>query len=204
MDFQNRFYFYLPHHVAEAGERERLDRLLLDPRWLTEKLAATGNPQALVSDYEQHGVGEAQNFIGRTIRLASGILARDPRQLMPQLLGRLIAYQIPEMPAFLDAARCLVVPPVILTQSRSLTPPGAESARLEGHSGSVDALCVLPDGRLASGSLDNTIRLWDVKTGAETARLEIDSRASCLAALLDGRLVAGDVNGRLHWLEIIT
>ena len=91
---------------------------------------------------------------------------------MPQLLGRLIAYQIPEMPAFLDAARCLVVPPVILTQSRSLTPPGAESARLEGHSGSVDALCVLPDGRLASGSLDNTIRLWDVKTGAETARLE--------------------------------
>ena len=81
---------------------------------------------------------------------------------------------------------------------------GAESALLEGHSDGVFALCVLPDGRLASGSLDNTIRLWDVKTGAETARLEIDSRASCLAALLDGRLVAGDVNGRLHWLEIIT
>jgi hypothetical protein len=63
------YYFYVPHHLAEAEERERLDRLLLDPGWLREKLAATGTPHALVSDYEQHGVGEAQNLIGRTIRL---------------------------------------------------------------------------------------------------------------------------------------
>src|SRR5262245_43751785 len=54
------YYFYLPHHLAETAERERLDRLLLDPGWIREKLAATGTPQALVSDYEQHGVGEAQ------------------------------------------------------------------------------------------------------------------------------------------------
>ena len=49
---------------------------------------------------------------------------------------------------------------------------GAETARLEGHSGAVAALCLLPDGRLASGAYDNTIRLWDVAAGAETARLE--------------------------------
>jgi WD40 repeat protein len=42
----------------------------------------------------------------------------------------------------------------------------------QGHSDLVNALCVLPDGRLASGSFDHTIRLWDVNTGAETARLE--------------------------------
>jgi WD40 repeat protein len=81
---------------------------------------------------------------------------------------------------------------------------GAESARLEGHSISVNALCVLPDGRLASGSSDNTIRLWDIAARREIARLEVDGGAWCLAALLDGRVVAGDAAGRLHWLEIIT
>jgi WD40 repeat protein len=36
----------------------------------------------------------------------------------------------------------------------------------------VSEVCVLPDGRLASGSLDDTIRLWDMKAGTESARLE--------------------------------
>ena len=126
---------------------------------------------------------------------------------MPQLLGRLIAYQIPEMPAFLDAARCLVVPPVILTQSRSLTPPGAESARLEGHSGWgwVSALCVLPDGRLASGSSDNTIRLWDVKTGAESALLEGHSGfVTALCVLPDGRLASGSWDRTIRLWDVKT
>jgi WD40 repeat protein len=48
----------------------------------------------------------------------------------------------------------------------------AETARLEGHSNWVRGLCVLPDGRLASASYDNTIRLWYLIThsaGALTA-----------------------------------
>jgi WD40 repeat protein len=80
---------------------------------------------------------------------------------------------------------------------------GAETARLEGHSNVVRALCVLPDGRLASGSWDKTIRLWDIAARREIARLEIDDRAASLVALLEGHLVAGNANGRLHWLEII-
>jgi hypothetical protein len=53
---------------------------------------------------------------------------------------------------FLDAARQSIVAPAILEEHSGLAPSGAEIARLEGHSSGVTALCLLPDGRLASGA----------------------------------------------------
>ena len=79
---------------------------------------------------------------------------------------------------------------------------GAETARLEGHSSPVAALCLLKDGRLASGSWDMTIRLWDVAARIETARLDLDAFAVVIAAPRPNLIVAGDSIGRIHWLEI--
>ena len=69
-------------------------------------------------------------------------------------------------------------------------------------------MTVLPDGRLASGAADNTIRLWDLHSLKEITRLEVDAAVLCLAALpgIDGKaccIVAGDRIGRLHWLEVV-
>jgi serine/threonine-protein kinase len=43
---------------------------------------------------------------------------------------------------------------------------------LQGHRGALNGIAISPDGKtLASGSVDNTIRLWDVATGEERATL---------------------------------
>ena len=35
---------------------------------------------------------------------------------------------------------------------------------LKGHTSDVDSVCVLPDSNLASGSYDNSIKIWDISS----------------------------------------
>jgi WD40 repeat protein len=79
---------------------------------------------------------------------------------------------------------------------------GGLVGQLRGHTDRVNALGVVPDGRLISASHDRTIRVWDLDIGTEVCRLELDAPARRIAVLSDGRFVVADEIGRLHWLEI--
>jgi hypothetical protein len=57
-------------------------------------------------------------------------------------------------------------------------------------------VCALPDGRLASGSDDHTIRL-------RSSRFEVDAPIYCLTTPSSTHLVAGDGLGQLRWLEVV-
>jgi WD40 repeat protein len=83
---------------------------------------------------------------------------------------------------------------------------GAEIGSLEGHPiAGVFALCLLADGRLASGSQDCTIRLWDLTTGAATACLSGHTgTVNALCALPDGRLATGSSDKTIRLWDVKT
>jgi len=69
-------------------------------------------------------------------------------------------------------------------------------AALEGHTAIVRALAALPCGRLARGSNDRTVRVWDAAARACVAVLRGHGGAVwALAALPDGRLASGAFTG---------
>jgi WD40 repeat protein len=76
--------------------------------------------------------------------------------------------------------------------------PREPTATLTGHTGRVTSVAVSPDGQtLASGSSDQTVKLWDVATGKERATLRGHTKeVYALAFAPDGRtLASGGADG---------
>jgi WD40 repeat protein/serine/threonine protein kinase len=70
---------------------------------------------------------------------------------------------------------------------------------LYGHKGWVTALAVLPNGYLASGSDDATVRIWDVASGQTVLVLRGHEQViTGVVALPDGRIVTGSADMTLR------
>jgi len=71
---------------------------------------------------------------------------------------------------------------------------------LEGHTGWVLTLQVLPDGRIVSGGSDETIKIW-TKKGDEWEAETLEGHTGSvltLQVLPDGRIVSGNFYGKIQ------
>jgi WD40 repeat protein len=56
--------------------------------------------------------------------------------------------------------------------------------------------------RALSASLDKTLKVWDLETGALVATFTCDAAALCCAFAGARKIVAGDHAGRVHFLSL--
>ena len=82
---------------------------------------------------------------------------------------------------------------------------GQETLTLKGHSGGVNSVSFSPDGkRIASGSFDRTVKVWDAQTGQETLTLKGHTGyVSSVSFSPDGkRIVSGSWDNTLKVWDI--
>ncbi|HUW84091.1 MAG TPA: NB-ARC domain-containing protein [Phycisphaerae bacterium] len=202
------YYFqHICHHLARAGRGDELRKLLLDFEWIQAKLDAT-DPASLLADYDQLAGDSDLSAVQGALRLSAHVLAQDKGQLRSQLYGRLLGQESEDVKLLLLQMRQFATTdpnPWLRPTTPSLTPPGGPLLRtLTGHTASVWAVAVTPDGRQAvSGSFDNTLRVWDLETGRVVATFSADGAVTACAVVPDGlTIVAGDALGQVHILRL--
>ena len=79
---------------------------------------------------------------------------------------------------------------------------GKPEKTLAGHTGKINSLKFSPDNtRLASGSADKTLRVWDIAAGSEFAKVETANEIAAVTWVLGGKQVAAGGGDALirHW-----
>jgi WD40 repeat protein len=162
---------------------------------LAQRVGDTGSIRLhdLQLDYlrAQYANLEALELIRGAVRLCSYVIERDPGQFASQVVGRLLPHQgLPAVQQFTNSLIRGAPRPWLRPLRAALSPPGSPLVcTLAGHSAAVYAAAMSRDGRRAvSASHDQTLKMWDLETGAKARTLAGHSGpVSAVAVSADGR-----------------
>jgi WD40 repeat protein len=200
----------VPYHQARAGMSE-LAVTLIDFNFMEAKISALGT-YPLIEDYDlafihglkvsaerEKGVEKSLRLIQGALRLSSHVLAQDKTQLPSQLMGRLMALEVPEIHALLEQIKNCKDTPWLRPLTPSLTYPGGHLLRtLEGHTYYVNGVAVTRDGKAVSASWDKTLKVWDINSGELLRTLEGHKEVIYNVAVApDGKVVSTSLDKTL-------
>jgi WD40 repeat protein len=205
---------YLPDHLVEINNNDEYLLLMYDIKFISRKVKIFG-PYEMIRDYNLCSrlslSAEDKTdllLIRDAFSLSSHILSQDPNQYPTQLIGRLSSFDNPRINSFVSEVKKSISAPALIPVTCTLIPPGGLLIRtLEGHSGSVYAVAITPDGRHAvSGSYDKTLKIWDLNTGKIIRPLEGHSGSVYAVAITpDGhRAVSGSYDNSLKIWDLDT
>ncbi|MEH1823295.1 MAG: hypothetical protein V7L31_30185, partial [Nostoc sp.] len=170
-----------PRVKAKIGKWKAFYKRLTDFDFIDAKIKHSDfGVQSIIEDYDLINNSEilkkpeynpeqikTLKLIQGALRLSAHILVKDKLQLAGQLWGRMQHFVVPEIQAMLEVAKQQQVLPWLRPLTSNLISPGGSLLlTLTGHSGSVTAVAVTPDGkRVISASTDKTLKLWNLETG---------------------------------------
>lgn len=189
---------HFPYHVFNAGSPDKFRFLLTDYTFLKKKIKKLG-VASLLRDLELLSDNLLQN-LSAVINFGGHVLNFSANQLYNQVYGRLgeidFLHNIQEETA-----------PFVRQKSATLLSPFNYSLRnLDGHIGGVECCVFSPDDKsLLTGSIDGTLRLWDLETFQTALIFEghtnhirsavfSDDGSHIVSASSDGTLRIWDVN----------
>lgn len=180
----------LPYHYLHSQQMDQLKTdILCNFEWMLAKLMGT-SIRALLEEYQAALTVEPGDIdlklISDSIQLSAKALVMEPRQLASQILGRLytvITKDIPTTaadpkkypylhPLFAQAQKSSLA--ALIPSIACLTEPGdILFDLLSGHTEPITAVTLTTDGmRALTTSKDNTMKLWDLRSGRVTRTLE--------------------------------
>ncbi len=93
----------------------------------------------------------------------------------------------------------------VISALRTNIDQSREHNRLAGHTDGVYSVSFSPDGQtLATGSIDNTIKLWDVKTGKEITKtpMQYKGLVKSVSFSPDGQILATGTSDRIKLWDV--
>ncbi|MBK8337066.1 MAG: DUF4062 domain-containing protein [Sterolibacteriaceae bacterium] len=189
---------HLAAHLIDDDERQRVfaKLMLTNYEWIAQRLRLRG-VEALIADCKHLGDLAEAPLLRALFRSSAHVLRRYPDQLPAQLLGRIrsLADTTCQLADLLAATKSWVAQrpakthcSMLLPSTGSLRISTSQLARFEEHTEEITTLVPLADGRIAFGSNDGTVRLWDPEGGHKTLIFEGGSRIKFLVLLARGRL----------------